>query len=63
LLQVDGVQIEGDNNIRSAVYNHFASHFRKSQGVRPGVENLRFRQLSVLEAGSLIRPFTVDEVK
>jgi len=29
----------------------------------PGVENLRFRQLSVLEAGNLIRPFMLKEVK
>ena len=63
LLQVDGAQIEGVHNIRSVVYNHFASHFRKSHMLRPGVENLRFRQLSMAEAGSLIRPFTVDEVK
>jgi len=63
LLQVKGTQIEGVHNIRSAIFNHFSSHFRKSQMVRPRVENLRFRQLSVTEAGDLIRPFTIEEVK
>jgi len=63
LLQVEGVQLDGVHNIRSVVFNNFSSHFQKTQVVRPGVENLRFRQLSVFEVGSLIRPFTVDEVK
>ena len=63
MLQVKGAQIEGVHDIRSAVYNHFASHFRKSHMLRPRVENLRFRQLSMAEVGSLIRPFTVEEVK
>jgi hypothetical protein len=63
LLQVDGVQLDGVHNIRGVVYNYFSSHFRKTQVVQPGLENMRFRQLSVLEAGNLIRPFTEDEVK
>jgi len=63
LLQVDGIQIEGVHNIRGMVYTSFASHFRKANVMRPGVENMWFRQLSVPEAGNLIRPFSADEVK
>lgn len=57
LLQVKGNQIERVHGIRSTIFNHFSAHFRKIQIVRPSAENLRFRQLSVLQAGTLIRPF------
>ena len=63
MLQVEGNPIEGVHDISSAIFNHFSAHFRKTQMVRPSVENLRFRRLSVLEAGTLIRPFTAEEVK
>ena len=46
-----------------AVFNHFSSHFQKLTMARPGVENLRFLQLSLVEVGSLIRPFMLEEVK
>jgi len=63
LLQVNGVQTSGVQNIRSTIFNHYSSHFRQIDGERPGVENLNFRRLSVLEAGSLTRLFTLEEVK
>jgi len=63
LLQVNGVQIEGVQNIRSVVFSHFSSHFHKLEVSQPGVENMRFCQLSMVEAGNLIRPFTLEEVK
>ncbi|MCI72334.1 putative RNA-directed DNA polymerase, partial [Trifolium medium] len=31
--------------------------------VRPTVEDFQFRTLSVVEGGSLVRPFSVEEVK
>jgi hypothetical protein len=63
LLQVNGSQVTGVQDIRSAVFTYFSSHFKRMVEVRPGVYNLPFRRLSVIEAGSLTRPFTVDEVK
>jgi len=45
LLQVNGVQVEGVENIREAVVHHFSSHYKATNEVRPGVEGLRFRQL------------------
>jgi len=63
MLQVNGVEVEGVQNIRAAVFNHFSSHFRHIEVERPGVDNLSFRQLTMLESGNIIRPFTLDEVK
>ena len=63
LLQVDGAQVVGVQNIRSIVFNHFSSHFKRPDEVRPGVDNLNFCRLSVLEEGSLTNLFILDEVK
>jgi hypothetical protein len=63
LLQVNGVCVEGVQNVCEAVFNHFSSHYTALNFDRPGVEDLQFRRLSVAESGSLIRPFTVEEVK
>jgi len=50
LLQVNGVQVEGVQIVREAVLNHFSSHYKATEGVRPWVEDLRFRRLSVAES-------------
>jgi len=63
LSQVNGRQIDGVQNVRGAVFHHFSSHLKNTPMARPGVETLRFRQLSLSEVGSLIRPFTQEEVK
>jgi len=34
-LEVGGVSVEGVDNIRTAVFNHFADHFKASQMARP----------------------------
>ena len=60
---VDGVRIDGVHPVRQAVFTHFANHFMSQAKVRPSVSNLRFRKLSVVEGGSLTKPFSVDEVK
>ncbi|MCH79282.1 cysteine-rich receptor-like protein kinase [Trifolium medium] len=62
-IQVDEVILEGVQPIRQAVYTHFASHFKASNVVRHGLENLQFRRLNHLEGGSLTIPFTLEEVK
>jgi hypothetical protein len=51
-IQVEGVTLEGVQPIRQAVFTHFASHFKASIVDRPGVENLQFRSMSILEGGS-----------
>jgi hypothetical protein len=46
-VQVEGMTLEGVHPVRQAVFSHFANHFKASNMVRPGVENLRFNRLSV----------------
>jgi hypothetical protein len=60
---VDGVRVEGVNPVRQAVFYHFSSHFRASNTARPSVEDFQFRTLSYMEGGSLVKPFSVEEVK
>jgi hypothetical protein len=60
---VDGVAVEGVHPIRQAVFTHFANHFKSSNSDRPGVGDLRFKQLSVAERSSLTKLFTEAEVK
>ncbi|GAU22961.1 hypothetical protein TSUD_247050 [Trifolium subterraneum] len=62
-IQVDGVTTEGVQPIRQAVFEHFASHFKESDVARPGVDNLQFKRLTLLEGGSLTKPFSLEEVK
>jgi hypothetical protein len=62
-VQVDGVTLEGVHPVRQAVFSHFATHFKARAVTRPGVENLRFRRLSVVEGSGLTRPFSESEVK
>ncbi|PNX81188.1 cysteine-rich receptor-like protein kinase [Trifolium pratense] len=51
------------NPIHEAVFSHFASHFKKPNVERPGVDNLQFKRLSHMENSSLTKPFTETEVK
>ncbi|GAU35673.1 hypothetical protein TSUD_162450 [Trifolium subterraneum] len=62
-IQVDGVTVEGVDPIRQVVFSHFASHFKARNVERPGVENLQFKRLNWSASDSLIKPFSVDEVK
>ncbi|PNX89907.1 cysteine-rich receptor-like protein kinase, partial [Trifolium pratense] len=62
-LQVDGSAVEGVASIRHAVVSHFASDFKAVNVERPGVENLTFKRLQATEASSLIKPFSLEEVR
>jgi hypothetical protein len=53
----------GVHPIRQVVVTHFASHFKAGRWERPGVDNLQFRRLTVLEGGSVIKPFSMEEVR
>jgi hypothetical protein len=59
-LSVNGTQIEGMSDIRSAAFNHFAAHFKKSTPTRPSVENLPFKTISREQCGDLTKPFCVE---
>jgi hypothetical protein len=60
---VDGVLVEGVDNVRSTVYTHFSSHFQSRRDRRPSMEVMHFRSLSNRERADLTKPFSVDEVK
>jgi len=60
---VNGSLVEGVDNVRKVVYNHFSSHFQSTNVNRPSMEGLHFHTLSHVEGVSLIQPFLVEEVK
>jgi hypothetical protein len=55
--------VEGVQNIRAAIFSHFSNHFKGPLVDRPGVEELNFMMISHAQAGNLIHPFTLEEVK
>ncbi|MCI33673.1 endonuclease/exonuclease/phosphatase family protein, partial [Trifolium medium] len=63
LIMVDGQRVEGVQPVRQAVFSHFSSHFKAVGVDRPRVDDLQFSTLSPSEGGSLVKPFSVDEVK
>jgi len=60
---VDGVLVEGVENVRSAIFSHFSTHLQSSRVARPGLEGFNFRTLSVMEGVGLIKSFSLEEVK
>ena len=60
---VNGVQIEGVQNVRNAVFSHFSSHFKNRHEQRPSMEGLNFRKLSGREEAALLKPFSIEEVR
>lgn len=60
---VENNHVEGVSNVREAVFTHFKNHFHVQDVIRPRVDNLQFRRLSIAESVNLTRPFNVEEVK
>jgi len=60
---VDGMLVEGVENVRAAVLTHFSSHFKSRSASRPSMDGLQFHLLSCREGAALIKPFWTDEVK
>jgi len=63
IVTVDGVTVEGVQDVRTAVFTHFSNHFKQPAAGRPCVDSLSFQKLDNGEAGMLIKPFSVEEVK
>lgn len=63
ILYVNGVQVEGVVDVRSAVYTHFFKHFKALDVVRPRAMDLNFRTLQYRDGAALVRPFTTEELK
>jgi len=60
---VNGVLVEGVDNVRSAMFSHFTSHFKSRRVERPSMASLQFQSLSYGESTSLVKPFSMEEVK
>ena len=60
---VNGALVEGEENVRNAVFNHFRTHFQPVQSTRPSMEGINFRTLSFTDGACLVKPFTLEEVK
>jgi len=60
---VNGVQIEGVQNVRNVVFSHFSSHFKNLHEQRPSMEGLNFRKLPGREGATLLKPFSIEEVR
>jgi len=63
LFLVNGMLVEGVDNVRSVVFTHFSSHFCPSGVVRLSMDGVHFRTLSHGEGAGLIKLFSVEEVK
>jgi len=62
-IQVNGALVEGVENVRNAVFTHFRAQFHSTLIHRPSMEGLNFLTLPHHEGVSLVRPFTMEEVK
>ena len=62
-IQVNGALVEGVENVRNAVFTHFRAQFQTTLIHRPSMEGLNFLILPDHEGVSLVRPFTMEEVK
>jgi len=60
---VNGVLIEGVQNVRSVVLAHFSDNFQPRHVQRPRMDDINFRTLSHREGAVLIKPFSLEEVK
>lgn len=52
MVSVGRVNVEGVQNIREAVFDHFSTHFKVVREGRPGIQGLHFRKLTLSNAFS-----------
>jgi len=62
-LLVDSVLTEGVENVRRAVFDHFSTHFQACNTECPRMAALQFPSFSYRQGASLVKPFSVEEVK
>lgn len=60
---VENNHVEGVMNVREAVFTHFINDFQTQDIIRPRVDNLQFRRLSIVESVHLTYPFIEEELK
>lgn len=62
-INVNGGDVEGLENFRGVVFNHFQHHFQAIMTDFPGMEGLTINVISESEKVDLVRPFSLEEVK
>lgn len=60
---MNGVWLEGAQEVKSEIYAHFKQHFSETTTIRPSFTSNNFLQLYVLQASVLERPITAEEIK
>jgi len=65
VLHIGGVQVEGVDNVREAVFNHFSNHFQSDVVERPSPSpmHLNFCMLSYRDGAAFVKPFSMEELK
>jgi len=63
VLHIGGVQVEGVDNVREAVFNHFSNHFQSDVVERPSPMHLNFCMLSYRDGAAFVKPFSMEELK
>ncbi|GAU27776.1 hypothetical protein TSUD_215870 [Trifolium subterraneum] len=63
MLKKGEVWIQGVNNIKKEVKDHFSSHFTEEWTNRPFLQGIEFSKLSAEDNVCLLEPFDEDEVK
>ncbi|GAU30291.1 hypothetical protein TSUD_385120 [Trifolium subterraneum] len=62
-LQAIGRVVEGVEEVRWEVFQHFCNHFRKQTVSRPDMQGLSFKTISEDNSVELVKPFLLDEIK
>ncbi|GAU10444.1 hypothetical protein TSUD_420650, partial [Trifolium subterraneum] len=62
-LQAGGRVVEGVEEVRWEVFQHFCNHFRKQTVTRPDMQGLNFKTISEDNSAELVKPFLLDEIK
>lgn len=55
--------MEGVDNVRRTVFNHFSNHFQAPVVVCPCPVDLNFRMLSYREGSVMVKLFSLEELK
>lgn len=50
-ININDLQVEGVNNVRNALFNHFETHFQSSVFVSLSVNNLNFKSNNMVVGG------------
>lgn len=62
-LNFDGVRVDGVEQLKFEIMEHFRKHFQQSQWDRPVLDGVVFKQLDASENHALVAPFQDEEIR